>query len=57
MTKITYSAKKAAAGKDIGKPGKMFNKIAMKAGKEYGSMMAGKRVAGAMLAKMRKMHK
>ena len=32
-----YSAKKAAAGKDIGKPGKNFSKIAADAGKRYGS--------------------
>jgi hypothetical protein len=49
-----YSAKKAAAGKDIGKPGKMFSKIAKSAGKEYGSKAAGERVAGAVLAKLRK---
>lgn len=53
MAKITYSAKKAAKGKDIGKKGKNFSKIAKKAGKEYGSAAAGKRVAGAVLAKMR----
>ena len=50
----SYSAKAAAAGKDIGKPGKNFSKIASQAGKEYGSAAAGKRVAGAILAKMRK---
>jgi hypothetical protein len=49
-----YSAKKASAGKDIGKPGKMFSKIAKSAGKEYGSKAAGERVAGAVLAKLRK---
>lgn len=49
-----YSSKKARAGKDIGKPGKNFAKIAKKAGKKYGSMAAGKRVAGAVLAKLRK---
>ncbi len=49
----SYSAKKAAAGKDIGKPGKNFAKIAAKAGKKYGSVAAGKRVAGAILAKLR----
>jgi hypothetical protein len=49
-----YSAKKAAAGKDIGKPGKMFSKIAKSAGKEYGSKAAGERVAGAVLNKLRK---
>jgi len=47
------SAKKARAGKDIGKPGKNFSKIAKSAGKKYGSKAAGERVAGAVLAKMR----
>ena len=51
--KEDYSAKKARAGKDIGKPGKNFAKIAKSAGKKYGSEEAGKRVAGAILAKMR----
>jgi hypothetical protein len=51
--KADYSAKKAAAGKDIGKPGKMFSKIAKGAGKEYGSKAAGQRVAGAVLNKLR----
>lgn len=49
-----YSAKKAAAGKDIGKKGKNFSKIARSAAKEYGSEKAGERVAGAVLAKLRK---
>ncbi len=49
----SYSAKRARAGKDLGKPGKNFSKIAEKAGKEYGSEEAGKRVAGAVLAKLR----
>ena len=49
----SYSAKAARAGKDIGKPGKNFSKIAAKAGKEYGSKEAGKRVAGSILAKLR----
>lgn len=49
----SYSAKQAANGKDIGKHGKNFEKIADKAGKEYGSEDAGKRVAGAILAKLR----
>lgn len=49
----SYSAKKAAAGKDIGKKGKNFSKIASIAGKKYGSIAAGKRVAGAVLAKLR----
>jgi hypothetical protein len=48
-----YSAKKAAAGQDIGKPGKNFSKIAKSAGKEYGSKAAGERVAGAVLNKLR----
>ena len=49
----SYSAKLASKGKDIGKPGKNFAKIAAKAGKKYGSVAAGKRVAGAILAKLR----
>lgn len=51
--KKSYSAKKAHAGKDIGKKGKMFGKIAKSAGKKYGSSEAGKRVAGAVLKKLR----
>lgn len=51
--KISYSAKDAAAGKDIGKPGKNFSKIAAEAGERYGSKEAGQRVAGAILAKLR----
>lgn len=53
MAKRSYSAKKAAAGRDIGKKGKNFNKIAAKAGRKYGSAAAGKRVAGAILSKLR----
>lgn len=53
MATNSYSAKAAAAGKDIGKPGKNFAKIADKAGKEYGSKEAGERVAGAILAHIR----
>lgn len=53
----SYSAKKARAGKDIGKKGKNFAKIAASAGKRYGSAAAGKRVAGAVLAHIRAMHK
>ena len=49
-----YSAKKARAGKDIGKPGKNFEKIAKKAGKAYSSKERGEKVAGAVLAKLRK---
>jgi hypothetical protein len=48
-----YSAKKARAGKDIGKPGKNFSKIAADAGQRYGSKAAGERVAGAVLNKLR----
>jgi hypothetical protein len=48
-----YSAKKARAGKDIGKPGKNFEKIAKDAGERYGSKAAGERVAGAVLNKLR----
>lgn len=51
-----YSAKAGRAGEDLGKPGKNFAKIANKAGKEYGSAESGKKVAGAILAKMRAKH-
>jgi hypothetical protein len=44
-----YSAKRAAAGKDIGKPGKNFAKIA----NSSGGGEKGKRIAGAILAKLR----
>lgn len=44
-----YSAKAAAKGKDIGKPGKNFNKIAQKAG----GGQKGARIAGAILKKLR----
>ncbi len=53
MKMKSYSAKAASKGKDIGKPGKAFSKIAASAGKKYGSPAAGKRVAGAILAKLR----
>lgn len=49
----SYSAKDAAAGKDIGKPGKNFKKIEESAAKKYGNKEAGERVAGAVLAKLR----
>jgi hypothetical protein len=52
--KAGYSAKSARAGKDIGKKGKTFSKIAASASKRYGSKAAGERVAGAVLAKLRK---
>lgn len=48
------AAKMARSGKDMGKKGKNFDKIAKKAGKEYGSEEAGERVAGAIFQKMRK---
>lgn len=54
LFEVTYSAKKAAAGEDIGKPGKEFKKIAAKAAAKYGSKAAGGRVAGAVLKKLRK---
>jgi hypothetical protein len=53
VDEASYSAKAARAGKDIGKPGKNFEKIARSAGERYGSKAAGERVAGAVLAKMR----
>lgn len=49
----SYSAKQARKGKDIGKKGKHFAKIAKGAAKKYGSKKAGKKVAGAVLAKLR----
>jgi hypothetical protein len=48
-----YSAKKARAGRDIGKPGKQFAKIAKSAAERYGSKERGEKVAGAVLAKLR----
>ena len=54
IDEASYSAKAARAGKDIGKPGKAFAKIAKEAGKRYGSEESGKKVAGAVLAKLRK---
>lgn len=53
LEEATLSAKAGRAGKDLGAPGKNFAKIAAKAGSKYGSEEAGKRVAGAILAKMR----
>ena len=49
MDEASYSAKAARAGKDIGKPGKNFEKIATGAG----GGEKGKRIAGAVLAKLR----
>jgi len=53
IEEASYSAKAAKAGKDIGKPGKNFEKIAKKAGEKYGSEERGRKVAGAILAKLR----
>ena len=46
-----------AEGKDEGKPGKNFKKIAKDAGQRYGSKEAGERVAGAVRAKLAKQGK
>jgi hypothetical protein len=54
LGEASYSAKAARAGKDIGKPGKAFAKIAKEAGKRYGSKERGEKVAGAVLAKLRR---
>jgi hypothetical protein len=53
MTKKEKSAvaKKAAAGKDIGKKGKGFEKVAKAAEKQYGSKEAGQKVAAAAMWK------
>ena len=56
LDEASYSAKSARAGKDIGKPGKAFAKIAASAGKRYGSKERGEKVAGAVLAKLRAKH-
>lgn len=56
LKEASYSAKAARAGKDIGKPGKMFKKIASDAAERYGSEERGKKVAGAVLAKIRAKH-
>jgi hypothetical protein len=53
LDESSYSAKDARAGKDIGKPGKAFSKIAKDAGERYGSKERGERVAGAVLKKLR----
>ena len=44
-------AKDASAGKDIGKKGKGFDKVAAKAAKRYGSKKAGEKVAAAAMWK------
>jgi hypothetical protein len=53
LDEASYSAKSARAGKDIGKPGKAFSKIAADAAERYGSKEKGEKVAGAVLAKLR----
>jgi hypothetical protein len=53
MQEASYSAKAGRAGKDLGKPGKNFAKIAKSAAKRYGSKESGERVAGAILKKIR----
>jgi len=53
LSKAT-AAKEARKGKDMGKKGKNFDKVADKAGKEYGSKEAGEKVAGALFQKLRK---
>lgn len=50
-------AKRAVSGEDIGKKGKMFDKVAAKAAEEYGSKEAGERVAAAAMFKMRAQRK
>ena len=44
-------AKKAVGGKDIGKKGKNFDKVAATAAKQYGSKEAGAAVAAAAMYK------
>ena len=44
-------AKKAVAGKDIGKKGKSFNKVAAAAAEKYGSAEKGAAVAAAAMYK------
>lgn len=50
-------AKRAVAGADIGKKGKMFEKVASKAAEQYGSEEAGQRVAAAAMFKARAQRK
>jgi hypothetical protein len=58
MTKKEKSAlsKKAHAGKDIGKKGKGFEKVAKAAEKQYGSKEAGEKVAAAAMWKAAAKH-
>lgn len=56
IDEAAYSFKAARAGKDIGETGKKFKDIAAKAAERYGSEERGKKVAGAVLAKIRAKH-
>ena len=58
MEEAKYSYAAARRGENIGKkgPGTGFKNLAKKAAKEYGSEESGKRVAGAILAKIRAKH-
>lgn len=49
----SQAAKEAAAGKDLGKPGKGFQQIVAKAEGKYGKASAEK-IAGAQFQKQRK---
>jgi hypothetical protein len=49
MARNSYSAKAGAKGKDLGKKGKNFSKIAKKAG----GGKKGAKIAGAVLKKLR----
>ena len=53
MKRKSYSAKQARKGKDLGKPGKNFSKIA----NANGGGAKGKRIAGAVLKKLRNRYK
>lgn len=56
MAKMSRSTavKQARAGKDMGKKGKTFKKIAAKAANQYGSKERGQKVAGAAFWKKQK---
>jgi hypothetical protein len=58
MEEAKYSYAAARRGENIGKkgPGTGFKNLAKKAAKEYGSEESGKRVAGAILKKIRAKH-
>lgn len=55
--RLTQRYAEIKEGKDEGKPGKNFAKIAKSAGERYGSKEAGERVAGAVRAKLAKQGK